>query len=461
MNRLTTKVWLVFLSATAVSISIIILLSYYFYESIYVSEVQATLEKEAANFALEAEGSLSDELIEKVDDYNVYSTSEIFAVRNPRELSACLPFEINYDALISGEDRQQLVNGEIVIKRGYQTRFDSEILSVIYPIVQQERLTGILYSYVPLSPIQAFLQNHIVLVAGGGAAVFLLFALISRLLLQTVLKPLHLLQRATEQFAKGDYSARVEPKQADEIGQLSQAFNEMAQAVETEDARKKEFLAIVSHELRTPLSSLVGYSQSLVDGSLDQKHHEEVFQLLATESQRMKKLTENLLVVARNENMELVPQPLVAADLVDRAARILDQKAHLKAIKFVIQADDSLIIWSDEQASLQILLNSMENALNYSEQNSTLTIRVSKLEESALFEIIDTGIGIAAHHLPYITNRFYRVNAARSSSDGGSGLGLTIVKQLIEASGGTLHITSELTVGTSVAFTLPLWKEAE
>lgn len=459
MKRLSTKVWVLFVTISALSIGIITILSYYFYESIYVAEVQQTLEQEATNFAVVADGTVTDAFIEEVDAYNQYATTEIFAVRNPRELSACLPFEIDYDALISGEDRQRLVNGEVVVKRGYQSRFDRDVLSVIYPIKEDTRLNGILYSYVPLSPIRDFLQSHLVLVGVNGGLLFILFAFISRFILLSVLKPLHDLQKATEDFAQGNYSVRVDVHSSDEIGTLSTTFNQMAEAVETEDQRKKQFLATVSHELRTPLSSLVGYSQSLQQGSLDAQHYPEVFQLLASESARMKRLTEDLLAVARNEDRVLAKEPLVAAELVHQTVRIVKQKAEQRTISLLVELDDSLIIEAEEQAMMQILVNLVDNAIAYSIEGKSIHIRLTSRQNEAIFEIEDEGVGIAPNHLPHITERFYRVNEARTRSDGGSGLGLTIVKQLIEASGGKLEIFSELEKGTTVKVTVPLWKE--
>lgn len=459
MNRLTRKVWLIFVAAIALIITIITLLSYYFYESIYVQEVQATLEQQAENFVMQAGGEVSPELIEAVDAFNVYSTSEIFAVQNPRELSACLPFEINYNALINGEDRQRLVNGEVLVKRGYESRFDRDVLSVITPIVKDERLNGILYSYVPLSPILNFLQGHLLLVGVSGGFLFIFFALLSRVILHSVLRPLKDLQQATERFEKGDYTARVRRGQTDEIGQLSQAFNRMAEAVESEDARKKEFLAIVSHELRTPLSSIVGYSHSLERGILPESSYPEVFSLLSSEAERMKKLTEDLLFVARDEDVFLHPQPLVASDLIQQALKIMQPRIQEKQMTTLVNADDSLIIWVDEAAVLQMLLNVLDNAVNYSPSEKAIHIHLIEQSEFAVFEIEDEGPGIPAEHLLHVTERFYRVNKARSRDDGGSGLGLTIVQNFVKASNGTLTIESAETGGTRIQIALPLWKE--
>ena len=108
---------------------------------------------------------------------------------------------------------------------------------------------------------------------------------------------------------------------------------------------------------------------------------------------------------------------------------------------------------------MQILVNLVDNAIAYSIEGKSIHIRLTSRQNEAIFEIEDEGVGIAPNHLPHITERFYRVNEARTRSDGGSGLGLTIVKQLIEASGGKLEIFSELEKGTTVKVTVPLWKE--
>lgn len=459
MTRLSTKLWLLFLVSTALTVVILLAFSKYVYESIYVTDVEQSMEQLSMNWANQSRGDVTPEFIQQVEEYNRFSPVEVFAVQNPRELSACLPFEIDYDALISGQDRQQLLNGEVVVKRGYESRFDREVISLIYPIAENQRLKGIIYTYVPLSPVTDFLKNHFIYFALGAFLLFVIMASLSRLLLQSLLRPLEVLQKATEEFAEGNYGARVTTTKQDEVGQLSFAFNRMAEAVEQQDYRKKEFLAIVSHELRTPLSSLVGYSKALEQGQIEPIHYKEVFHMMVSESERMNKLTQDLMTVAHNEEVEVNLQPLAASDLVEQALQIMKPIFVNKSVTLTQDVDDELIVRADEQHILQVLLNLLDNALTYSPEGSTVNVTLVGKQENAHFTIQDQGPGIADHHIPHLTERFYRVNAARTRNDGGSGLGLTIVDQLLKKSHGQLSIESEINHGTSVTFTLSIWKE--
>lgn len=459
MTSLASRIWTVFLIGTAITVIILFVFSKYIYESIYVTEIEQTLEVQSKNLALEANGAVTDAFIQKVETYNELSPIDVFAVRNPRELSACLPFEIDYDALITGEDRQQLVDGEFVVKRGYQSRFDREVISFIYPIVEDKRLEGIIYSYIPLSPVTDFLKKNSAWFALGAVLLFALAAVLSRAILNSLLRPIDELLHVTEQFKTGNYKIRSTYSSKNELGELSSSFNRMADAVEAEDERKKEFLSVVSHELRTPLSSIVGYSQALASKQVEEKRQDEVIGLLHSEAERMKKLTEDLLMIARNEELPRQFLPLVGAEILYQAVQILDPLIRREQMNISIEADDELIVYSDESALLQIIINILENAVRYSTPGDDIILRLKAKGNEAEFSVTDHGEGIAEEHLPHLTERFYRVNKARTRMDGGSGLGLTIVQQMVSQLQGKLTIQSEKEKGTIVQFTVPLWKE--
>lgn len=459
MTSLTSRIWSVFLISTAITVLALFIFSKYLYESIYVTEIEQTLQIQSEKLAQEADGSVNDTFIQTVERYNELSPFEVFAVKNPRELSACLPFEIDYDALITGEDRQRLVNGEELVKRGYQKRFDREVLSFIYPVAEEKRLEGIIYSYVPLSPVTDFLKKNSAWFALGAFLLFALSAVLSRAVLQSLLRPIGELHNVTQQFKSGNYKIRSSYKSKDELGGLSDSFNQMADAVEAEDERKREFLSIVSHELRTPLSSIVGYSQSLAMGQVNPERQKEVIEFLHSEALRMKKLTEDLLMITRNEEASHSLLPLVGAEIIYQAIQILQPLSLQRQMLVTVEADDELIVFSNEYALIQIMINLLENAIRYSSPGQEIRCRLKRVGEHAEFSVSDQGEGIEPEHLPRLTERFYRVNKARTRTDGGAGLGLTIVQQLVNQVNGMLHIQSEKDKGTTVTITIPLWKE--
>ena len=188
-------------------------------------------------------GKVSDELIADIEDYNAYSNLNIFAVRNPRELSACVPFDIDYDTLIGAEERQQLLAGKAVTKIGYEERFEREIISVIFPFTDQNRLEGIIYLYFPLAKISELAKDEVTLLVTGAFMFLLVIAFFVYQGIKRIMQPLKDLQQAAEQMSTGDYAVRVDVTSKDEIGTLSSAFNQMAKSIQQEDEAQKSIFS--------------------------------------------------------------------------------------------------------------------------------------------------------------------------------------------------------------------------
>ncbi|WP_107840953.1 sensor histidine kinase [Metasolibacillus meyeri] len=462
MKKLTTKIWLLMCSLLVATIAFMYILSNFIYEELYVSDMeQSMIEVGEKLQTMYRGGKVDDALIARVEDFNAYSHFQIFAVRNPRELSACVPFDIDYDALIGPVEREQLLKGQTVTKVGYEKRFDRPIISVILPFTEYNRLEGIIYVYYPLTKISELATTDVGLLIGGAALFSLFVAFFIAQGLRRIMRPLHDVQRAAEKMSEGHYEARVNVASKDEVGQLAEAFNQMAQAIQQEDEQQKTFLATVSHELRTPISYVKGYSEAIGQNYMTEDEQLEAIQLIAREAGRMERLTNELLQLARTtqEQEELELYPIALAETVREVTAILYGAAQMKQIEINEMLDEELIVLGDEEKLKQILINILENALRYSSTESKVQITTVAEEQHAIIAIKDTGIGIPAEDLPHITERFYRVNKARSRSDGGSGLGLSIVEQLVKLHKGQLTIESELGKGTYVYVKIPLMEE--
>lgn len=462
MKRLSSKIWLLivlFLSATVVFMFIF---TDFLYEQLYVEDTKATMievgEKLQAKYT---GGKVTDELIAEIDAYAAYSNLEIFAVRNPRELSACVPFDIDYDALIGVDERQQLLQGKAVTKIGYEERFERQIISVILPFSDQNRLEGIIYVYYPLAKISELAQQEVILLVTGAVMFLLVAAFFVYYGMRKLFQPLAKLQRAVGEMTTGQYETRVTVTSNDEIGSLSAAFNQMAAAIQREDEAQKSFLATVSHELRTPISYVKGYSEAIQNGLVDAQQKEEAIQIISREASRMERLTNELMQLARKDDISVSEfDPLVLAENLRDTICLLGQQAVNKHIQIIQNFDEDLIILGDEQKQKQVWINVIENAIRYSHEHAQIIITTSKLDNQAVITIQDFGIGIPEDDLPYVTERFYRVNKARSRADGGSGLGLSIVEQIVKQHKGTLKVESISEQGTRVIVTLPLMEES-
>lgn len=461
---LTLKIWITIAASILITVVFSFILSNLFYQKLYVENVENALLAEGNRLALDYEGGpLSEEMKKRVEWYNSKNESEVFVVSNPRELSACLPFEIDYETLIQPQEREQLLNGIAIKKTGYEERFDREVMAVIIPLLDQKRLEGIVYLYVPLAKISELTKDFTYLWYIAGILFMVISFYIGTILVRKLTKPLKQMTDAANRVSQGDYSVRVLIHSADEVGQLGTAFNHMSSSIQREDEKRKQFLANVSHELRTPLSYVKGYSEALLSGiAKSQEDKEKYLSIIARESKRMDRLVGDLLELSRLEadEFKLEKIPLPFAQLVEDSTQKYKYTTNKKGLKLYYDLDPDIIILGDEGRIEQVIQNIMDNALRYTEKGG-ISIILKKHRDGCSLSIEDTGTGIPKEDLVHITDRFYRVNKARTRANGGTGLGLAISKKIINLHGGSLNIESDWGTGTKVEIILPVVKMKE
>jgi len=222
---------------------------------------------------------------------------------------------------------------------------------------------------------------------------------------------------------------------------------------------RQDFVANVSHELRTPIASIKGYSETLLEGALDEKENaREFLKIIHEDSNRLAKLIDDLLDLAKIESgkMKMVLVPIDPMPFVHRAISILENTARQKGI--TIKEDcrgDIPQVKADEVRFSQVLINLIDNAVKYTPENGSVTVKVYTEDGHVRFDIIDTGIGISKDDLSRVFERFYRADKARSREVGSTGLGLSIVKHIVQAHGGDVRVESEVNKGSIFSFSLP------
>ena len=294
------------------------------------------------------------------------------------------------------------------------------------------------------------------LLMGFAAATASLFVAV--LLTPGLFKPLEDIATAARQITRADDLSRRVPyaNRPDEIGDLSRAFNQTLERLERLFRTQQRLLADVSHELRTPLTTMRG------NLDLMQRMGEADPQSLAAiqvEISRMTRLVGDLLLLARADSGGLpLERKLVEVDniLFDvyRQVRILEPPVYIE-----LKEVDQVTVLGDADRLKQLMLNLVENAVKYTPDGGEVIISLSKEEGWAQFEVSDTGIGIPPENLPYVFDRFYRVDKARTRAQGGSGLGLSIAKWIAEAHGGKIAVTSKIGEGTAFYVSLPLYSQ--
>ncbi|MBY0096713.1 sensor histidine kinase [Mesobacillus maritimus] len=453
-DSLLKKLWLTITIAVLITISVSFILSYLFYEKLYVDRVEENLLETGELLAQDYQGGpLSENLKAQIKWFNEKSEMEVFLIQSSGELSSCLPFETKDDALFPSQDLAQLEQGQSIEKIGFEKLFGRKIIAVIIPLLSGDDLEGMIFLYVPLAKISEITKDFSYLWLIGGVAFIVVALILGFIMIDRLTRPLVDMKRAAKRVAKGDYSTRVVIHSNDEVGQLAAAFNQMSASIQLEDERKREFLADVSHELRTPISYIKGYSEGLVSSVINNSQEQvKYLKLINREAGRMGKLVSDLLDLSKIDagQFTLDRHPFPLAQLIEDFVQKYSQVLTEKRITLVVHLDPDIIIDADEGKMEQILQNIMDNAVRYTDPAGKIGIRLEKHPYGARVEISDSGIGIPAEDLLKITERFYRVNKARSRSNGGTGLGLAIAEKLIALHSGKIEIESELGKGTTV-----------
>ena len=273
-----------------------------------------------------------------------------------------------------------------------------------------------------------------------------------------VVNPIRQMMQASQHIAGGHYNERVYVSSDDELGQLARSFNQMATSLEQTEAMRRDLIANVAHELRTPLTTIKGYMEGLLDGVLPPELG--TYQQVYREADRLQRLVNDVQERARVESVayQLNRQPIKIAELIQHTATRLQPQFNEKGVTLKLNLPPNLpTILADEDRISQVLLNLVGNALQYTPAGGAVII-TSESHTSELHIIIrDTGLGIPAEHLPHLFTRFYRVDKSRSRVGGGSGIGLTIVKHLIEAHDGRIWAESQgAGQGSTFGFSLPV-----
>jgi len=283
----------------------------------------------------------------------------------------------------------------------------------------------------------------------------------SFLLAREILRPLRQITASSQRLAQGHYTERVPVPATDELAQMAENFNQMAAALEQVEQQRVALIGNVSHELRTPLAGLNGYLEGLMDGVFPS--NEETFAQMDHEVRRLRRLVDDLQALSRVEAGQIALQPadFDLIPLVERVLRQLGPSAESQDLQIDTDfARQSLAVYADADRVAQVLLNLVGNAIRYTPEGGRIVVAVSAGEETAVIAVTDTGMGIPPEALPYVFERFYRVDSSRTRRSGGSGIGLTISRHLVWAMGGELTAVSPgPDQGSTFTFTLPLNKK--
>jgi signal transduction histidine kinase len=464
---LKQKTWIFIILFTTITIFTIVILTNYLYEQFYIeNQVEQ----------LKARGDSLEEVYyeEEENDKEEFHRFIVF-------MSRCAAAQIVYDdsdEVINGsiprtipllDEESRLTEEEMIKFKEDETLIltrsgsEEDYLIIMNPLLNEDDLieSAIIIS-TPVTAAFAPFQSLRAILFVGLAIAFLVIVFVLNKVANYVINPIEKMIYASKFMSKGDFTKKIEVENKDEIGDLAASFNYMSTSLAEADLKKQEFLGNVSHELRTPLSYLKGYSEVLIEQKqkgepLDTKYIEKIH----SEGSRMESLVHDLLDLARLEGdkypMTLAPIPF--AQLVEDVVERMTLESKKRGMDIRMDLNNDAIINGDEKRMEQVVINLVENAIRYAQNGKYVDLIMDIKETNAILQVIDYGEGIPKEALEKLTERFYRVDRSRSRSSGGTGLGLTIVKEIVKKHNGSLTFESKLGKGMIVSVILPLFEE--
>lgn len=339
--------------------------------------------------------------------------------------------------------------------------FSEPALSVFSPISNSFEIKGYVVINIPESAIvervyDTFNTNYLTL-----AIVLILSSAFLVLYFFQVHRPIKEITRATNEYSKGNLSYHVKPMHNDEIGRLGMSLDYMASQLNESDKVQQKFLSNISHDFRSPLTSIKGYLEAIQDGTIPPEMLDKYIGIMLFETERLTKLTSNILTLNELDpkSVRLDISTFDLNSIIRHTVETFEGTCKKKGIKFNITYANSVQnVKADKGRIQQVIYNLIDNAIKFSKENSYIYITVKEKGEKAQISIKDTGCGIAKEDIDKIWDRFYKSDSSRGRDKKGSGLGLSITKEVIQAHGENIDVVSTVGVGTEFIFTLELAK---
>ncbi|WP_446898594.1 ATP-binding protein [Clostridium sp. LBM24168] len=356
---------------------------------------------------------------------------------------------------MNGEDINMALKGDIGVSVEIDNTTGERLLCVSGPLGSFGKVEGILRFVTSLSPVDLIIKKIALMLILIGFIVILMSGLISILISNTITKPLSEVTEMARKMAQGRFKERITKKRNDEIGELSETLNFMADEILKNDKLKNEFIASISHELRTPLTSIKGWAATIRTGYLENK--EEIIdglEIIENESDRLTAMVEELLDFSKfiSGKMVLNMEHVDIGKIIKYMEKQMSLRAERQKLKFEVHIQEDIpLILLDENRIKQLLTNLLDNAFKFTPEGGTVELKV-KIQGDCLFIIVkDNGIGIPKWDLPRVTEKFFKGKSDKSSN----GIGLSICREIVELHNGKLDVNSKYGNGTEIVVSIP------
>ncbi len=396
----------------------------------------------------------------QLDFLSVYLDSPICIITPSGRLVLDTSQPLNVEDVVMIENFDPtMTGGSYYMVNNFFGNFDSDMLSVLAPITSSYMVKGYVVILCDMNDIQTSC-NSMLNISYITLVILLLLSLIILIFFtEIVYIPLRKITYATEQYAAGNMHYEFQVESEDEIGYLAACLNYMASQIASAEDDQKKFVANVSHDFRSPLTSIRGYLEAMIDGTIPPEMHEKYLGIVLNETERLTKLTNSLLTLNNlNTKGILLDRTDFNINKVIRNTAASFEGTCLKktiAIELILTGDE-MYVNADMGKIQQVLYNLIDNAIKFSHHDSVIKVETSVKKSKLFISVKDTGIGIPKDDLKLIWDRFYKSDLSRGRDKKGTGLGLSIVKEIINCHGEHINVISTEGVGSEFIFSLPL-----
>lgn len=346
----------------------------------------------------------------------------------------------------------------------FYRNFKEETLSVFAPITAGYTIRGYVVIHMPMKVVISERDRYLNNVYIAMVMLFGLSLIILIVFSEVVYIPLCQITTATEEYAKGNYDYPLKVDRADEMGYLAATLSYMASEISRTEDNQKKFVANVSHDFRSPLTSIRGYLEAMLDGTIPQELYEKYHRIVLNETERLTKLTNSLLQL-NNLNIKgilLEQKDFDINGVIKRTAETFEGTCMEKRISIqLVLTGKTMYIRADESKIQQVLYNLLDNAIKFSHHDSVIKIETTEKNDKLFVSVKDTGIGIPKDSLGLVFDRFYKTDISRGRDKMGTGLGLAITKEIIQAHNENINVISTEGVGTEFIFSVRKSKKLE
>lgn len=401
-----------------------------------------------------------DTVKKQLDALDTYLSANLWII-NPSGrmiLDSQAPIDVENETVITGFDPTVTEKSYYTIGNFFDS-FTEEQLSVFAPITSGYKVRGYVVIHYPTSNITASCNSLLNISYLMLIILFLLSMIILIFFTEMVYLPLRKITEATEQYAAGNMHYEFQIDNEDEIGYLGATLSYMANEIARSEDDQKKFVANVSHDFRSPLTSIKGYLEAMLDGTIPPEAHEKYLTIVLNETDRLTKLTNSLLTL-NNLNTKGIMLDKSFFDInkvIRNTAASFEGTCKNKTIAIeLILTGDELFVCADIGKIQQVLYNLLDNAIKFSYPDSIIKIETTEKHNKVFVSVKDSGIGIPKDNLKLIWDRFYKSDLSRGKDKKGTGLGLSITKEIIHAHGEHINVISTEGVGSEFIFSLPI-----